>query len=227
MATAMFEPSMLLAVLPELTLIVLAGLILVLDVLWRDRETTDLGWVTAGGMLVAAVLGVIFSQPGSQPALVLGGMLSHDWPTFVFRMLFLLGGALTALIATDRPSTRYGEFCALIVVSVLGMDLMASSANLVMLYLAIETTSLPLYILAGFKVLDQKSVEAGIKYLLFGAMSSAVMLHRGSRIGRASRGDETRWPEPSRAGGDCCPGDGRIWLQNISRAVPFLGAGCL
>ena len=177
MGTAVFDPSMLLAVLPEFTLIVLAGLILVLDVLWRDRETTNLGWVTAGGILVAAILGVIFSQPGSEPKLILGGMLSQDWPTFVFRMLFLLGGALTALIATDRPSSHYGEFCALIVVAVLGMNLMASSANLVMLYLAIETTSLPLYILAGFKVLDQKSVEAGIKYLLFGAMSSAVMLY--------------------------------------------------
>ena len=45
-----------------------------------------------------------------------------------------------------------------------------------MLYLAIETTSIPLYILAGFVVKDQKSVEAGIKYLLFGALTSAVLL---------------------------------------------------
>jgi NADH-quinone oxidoreductase subunit N len=57
------------------------------------------------------------------------------------------------------------------------MDLMASSTNLILLYLAIETTSLPLYILSGFRVLDQKSVEAGIKYLLYGAMTSAIMLY--------------------------------------------------
>jgi NADH-quinone oxidoreductase subunit N len=179
---AAFEPAMFLAVLPEIALIVLAVLVLVLDLVWQDRENGNLGWLTAGGMLVAALLGVIFSQPGAHPALILGGMLSQDWTTFVFRLLFLLGGGLTALIATDRPSKHYGEFCALLIISVLGMNLMAASANLVMLYLAIETTSLPLYILAGFKVLDQKSVEAGIKYLLFGAMASAVMLYGFSLI---------------------------------------------
>lgn len=182
MHTAAFEPAMFLAVLPEIALIVLTALVLLLDLVWQDRENTNLGWVTAGGMVVAALLGVIFSQPGAQPALIFGGMLSHDWTTFVFRLLFLLGGALTVLIATDRPSKHYGEFCALLVVSVLGMNLMAASSNLVMLYLAIETTSLPLYILAGYRVLDQKSVEAGIKYLLFGAMASAVMLYGFSLI---------------------------------------------
>ena len=61
---------------------------------------------------MAAILGLIFSRPGDQAVLILGGMLSYDWTSFVFRLLFLLGGALTALIATDRPSSRYGEFCA-------------------------------------------------------------------------------------------------------------------
>ena len=182
MPVSPFEPAMLLAVLPEITLVILAALILLMDVIWRDRESTELGWLAAGGMLVAAILGLIFSRPGDQAVLILGGMLSYDWTSFVFRLLFLLGGALTALIATDRPSSRYGEFCALLVVAVLGMDLMAASTNLIMLYLAIETTSLPLYLLAGFQVLDQKSVEAGIKYLLFGAMASAVMLYGFSLI---------------------------------------------
>ena len=182
MPASPFDPAMLLAVLPELVLIVLAGLILVMDVIWRDRESSALGWLTAGGMLVAALVGLIFARPGDHPVLILGGMLSFDWNTYVFRLLFLTGGALTALIATDRPSSRYGEFCALLVVAVLGMNLMVASANLIMLYLAIETTSLPLYMLAGFHVLEQKSVEAGIKYLLFGAMASAVMLYGFSLI---------------------------------------------
>ena len=53
---------------------------------------------------------------------------------------------------------------------------MAAAYDLIMLFLAIETTSIPLYILAGFLREDPKSVEAGIKYLLYGAMTSAVML---------------------------------------------------
>jgi NADH-quinone oxidoreductase subunit N len=57
------------------------------------------------------------------------------------------------------------------------MSLMASSANLIMLYVAIETTSIPLYILAGFLVHDRKSTESGFKYFLFGAMTSTIMLY--------------------------------------------------
>jgi NADH-quinone oxidoreductase subunit N len=104
-------------------------------------------------------------------------MLRQDWVSFTFRLIFMAGAALTALVATGKSGKHAGEFYLLLVISTLGMSLMAGSANLIMLYLAIETTSLPLYILAGFRVLDQKSVEAGIKYLLFGAMTSAVMLY--------------------------------------------------
>jgi NADH-quinone oxidoreductase subunit N len=57
------------------------------------------------------------------------------------------------------------------------MSLMASASDLIMLYLAIETTSIPLYILAGFLKQDDKSTESGIKYFLFGALTSSVMLY--------------------------------------------------
>jgi NADH-quinone oxidoreductase subunit N len=59
----------------------------------------------------------------------------------------------------------------------IGMCLMASAGDLVLLYLAIETTSIPLYILAGFMLADDRSTESGFKYMLYGAMTSAVMLY--------------------------------------------------
>jgi len=175
--TGAFELSMITAVLPEIALIVLAVLVLVLDLVWRDRENAVLGWITAVGLLVAAGAGVRISRPGNEPVLLFGGMLRQDWLTFTFRLIFTVGAALTALVATEKSGKHAGEFYLLLVISTLGMCLMAGSANLIMLYLAIETTSIPLYVLAGFRVLDQKSVEAGIKYLLFGAMTSAVMLY--------------------------------------------------
>lgn len=175
--TGAFELSMIPAVLPEIMLILLAVLVLVLDLVYRDRENSALGWITAVGLLVAAGLGVAFSRPGSEPVLLFGGMLRQDWLTFTFRLIFMVGAALTALVGTEKSGKHLGEYYLLLIISTLGMSLMASSANLIMLYLAIETTSIPLYILAGFKVTDQKSVEAGIKYLLFGAMTSAVMLY--------------------------------------------------
>jgi NADH-quinone oxidoreductase subunit N len=72
---------------------------------------------------------------------------------------------------------KRGESFILLLAATLGMNLMAASADLIMLYLAIETTSIPLYVLAGFMLSDKKSTEAGFKYMLFGAMTSAVMLY--------------------------------------------------
>jgi NADH-quinone oxidoreductase subunit N len=74
------------------------------------------------------------------------------------------------------------EAYLLLLAATLGMCLMAASADLIMLYLAIETTSIPLYILAGFLKDDQKSTESGFKYLLFGAITSAVLLYGFSLI---------------------------------------------
>ena len=172
-----FQPSMILAVLPEFGLVLLGALILFLDVIWRDSIRKNLGWVTAGGLLVLLVLSVVLSRPAAEAQLILGGMLRLDGTGFVFRLVFMAGAALTALFMIDQePDGRHGEFYALLLVATLGMNLMASSADLVMLYLAIETTSLPLYVMAGFMTRDPRSTEAGIKYFLFGAMTAAVML---------------------------------------------------
>src|SRR5215470_6555515 len=82
----------------------------------------------------------------------------------------------------NEKAGRRGEAYLLLLASLIGMNLMAVSADLVMLYLAIETTSIPLYILAGFILGDEKSTEAGFKYLLFGALTSTVMLYGFSLI---------------------------------------------
>jgi NADH-quinone oxidoreductase subunit N len=170
---------MLLAILPEIGLVLLAAIVLVLDLVWRGRSKRNLGWVTAGGLLLSAILAIaLFSRPGNEPQLIFGGMLRLDGTAFVFRLIFMFGAALTALFMMDyEPEGQQGEFYTLMLVSTLGMNLMASSADLIMLYLAIETTSLPLYVLAGFLTRDPRSSEAGIKYFLFGAMTSAVMLY--------------------------------------------------
>jgi NADH-quinone oxidoreductase subunit N len=169
---------MLLAILPEIGLVLLAALVLVLDLVWRGPTRRLLGWVTAGGLLVVAILAVLLARPGSQPELIFGGMLRLDGTAFVFRLIFVLGAALTALFMVDQePEGQQGEFYVLMLVATLGMSLMASSADLIMLYLAIETTSLPLYVMAGFMTRDPKSTEAGMKYFLFGAMTTAVMLY--------------------------------------------------
>jgi len=169
---------MLLAILPEIGLVGLTVLALVLDLVWRGGARRNLGWVTAAGVLVILVLALAFARPGDEAQLIFGGMLRLDGTAFVFRLIFLMAAGLTALFMIDHgPEGQHGEFYGLLLIATLGMNLMASSADLIMLYLAIETTSLPLYILAGSMVRDPRSTEAGIKYFLFGAMTSAIMLY--------------------------------------------------
>lgn len=173
-----YEPSMLLAILPEILLVVLAGVVLALDAFWPDERRRALGWVTAVGLAIILFLSVAVSRPPATPELIFGGMIRDDGLGFAFRLLFLFGGLITALFALDFDAIgRKGEFYILMLISILGMNLMASAGDLVMLYLAIETASIPLYVLAGFVVRDAKSAEAGFKYLLFGAMSSAILLY--------------------------------------------------
>lgn len=178
MSVTNFEPSMILAILPEILLLLLAGVVVAFDAVWKPEKRRGLGWLTFGGLVLIMILTLLVSQPGQNTRLIFGGMLNHDWYSFTFRLLFLFGAAITTLLAIDvKELGDKGEFYALMLVSVLGMNLMASAADIIMLYLAIETTSIPLYILAGFMTRDDKSTESGFKYLLFGATASAIMLY--------------------------------------------------
>lgn len=172
------DMTMILAILPEILLLVLAGLVLAFDLIWNDERSRNLGWLTAGGLGLILVLSLSVAAPTAGGNLVWGGMLRHDWFAMIFKMIFIFGAAITALFAMEIKNLGdRGEFYILMLVSTIGMNLMASSADLIMLFLAIETTSIPMYILSGFLKQDDKSTEAGFKYLLFGAMSSSIMLY--------------------------------------------------
>lgn len=167
----------LISILPEIFILAIGITILIVEPFWKAEDRRGLGWLTAGGLLLTVVVSLLFGRP-TEPTSVLGGMLRFDGLGFFFKMAFLVGGAATALFLMDLDKiNRRGEAYVLLLASLLGMNLMAASANLVMLYLAIETTSIPLYVLAGFLRSDDKSTEAGFKYLLFGALTSTVMLY--------------------------------------------------
>jgi len=170
------------SILPEILILVLGILILVVEPFWKEEKRRNVGWLTAGGLLATMVISFLFGQPG-EPTTTLGGMVRFDWLGFFFKMLFLFAGAATALLFMDNEKIGHrGEAYLLLLASLLGMDLMAASSDLVMLYLSIETTSIPLYILSGFMLADDKSTEAGFKYLLFGALASTIMLYGFSLI---------------------------------------------
>ena len=178
----MFTSTTFASILPEILILVLGMLVLIVEPFWKEEQRRNVGWLTAGGLLISMVISLLFGQPGA-PTTTLGGMVRFDWLGFFFKMLFMFAGAATALLLMDNEKVGHrGEAYLLLLASLLGMDLMAASADLVMLYLAIETTSIPLYVLSGFMLADAKSTEAGFKYLLFGALTSTVMLYGFSLV---------------------------------------------
>jgi NADH-quinone oxidoreductase subunit N len=172
------DATMIRAILPEILLVLLAGIVLAYDLILRDGSRRGLGWLTAGGLALIFILSLAFARPGDGSEQMWGGMIRHDWLGFTFSLLFIFGAAITSLFAMEiKQLGQRGEFYLLLLASTLGMTLMASAADLIMIFLAIETTSIPLYVLAGFFKDDNKSTEAGVKYLLFGALTSAVLLY--------------------------------------------------
>ena len=178
----MFTPVVFASILPEILILALAVILLCVEPFWKEEQRRNAGWLTAGGLLVTIIVSLLFGQPGA-PVAVLGGMIRFDWLGFFFKLLFMFAAAVTALMLMDHEKAgQRGEAYILLLASLLGMNLMAVSADLIMLYLAIETASIPLYILAGFLLVDDRSTEAGFKYLLFGTLASTIMLYGFSLI---------------------------------------------
>lgn len=175
--------AMIRALVPELAVLALALVVMALDLLWGGTRRRALGGVTAAGLALSMVVSLLWGLPPQEGRLVWGGMLRHDMLAFVFQMAFLFAGAVTVLLSLDHPILgRRGEFYLLLLASLLGMLLLAGAADLLMVYLALETTSIPLYVMAGFLRDEEASVEAGFKYLLFGALTSAVLLYAFSLL---------------------------------------------
>ena len=173
-----FSPQTMLAILPEILLVALAALVMALDILWPASRRRAIGLVTAGGFALIAVAALIFSRNAPDNPLIFGGMIRDDGVAFFFRMMFIFSGLIVALLSVDSPGVGdKGEYYALVIGAVIGMNFMAAAADLIMVYLAVETTSISLYLLAGFLRDDDKSAESGLKYFLFGAFTSTIMLY--------------------------------------------------
>jgi len=180
--------------LPEVLLLVFAFVLLTLDLIWKPRSDT-LAIIMLTGALVTLAATIFVWMQANNGAIQLAviatdgagkvPMLAMDRFAMFFKVYATLTVALVGLLATDyvREKIRYpGEFYALMLFAGLALMLVASSTNLVMIFLAFEFLSITSYLLTGFMRNDAFSIEAALKYFLYGAVASAVMLFGFSLI---------------------------------------------
>jgi NADH-quinone oxidoreductase subunit N len=175
-ASISFQDFYLLA--PELTLALLGFLVLALGLIFPRLYSEALLAI----VLIGLATSMIFATQhwGNPPATAFYGMITVDKFSVGFQCLFIVSAALTVMLslnALEEKYLLYSEYFALIIFATVGMMLMASSAHLLTLFLGLETLSVSLYVLAGFRRTDPKALEASFKYFLLGAFASGFLLY--------------------------------------------------
>lgn len=162
---------------PALIVTLTALVVLLAELVTPASRKRWLGFFSLIGLLIAAGATVGLWDVNAS---AFGRMVVADNFGLFLTLVILLGAALSILLAMDfirAHRVDQGEYYVLVLFAVVGMILMATATDLIIIFLALELLSLPLYILAAFKRQDARSLEAGLKYFLLGAFSSAFFLY--------------------------------------------------
>ena len=162
--------------------VVALGLVVLLADLWLPAERKRML-----GYVAAAALGLLFLNTftshcscASIDQSAFGGMFVQDGLSVFFKRFFLLAGTLVLILAaefSDRIAAGVSEYYSLIVFALAGMLFAASSNDFVMLFVSVELITITFYVLTSFQRGRVASLEAGVKYLILGALSSAFMVY--------------------------------------------------
>ena len=166
---------------PEIALAAVAGAVVVFDLLLRDKRF--LPYIAVLGLLAPAGFAVVlWIDVGAESSGALTGLFDTvvvDKFALFFKFLVLSIVALVVLGSRDfavRFHRSQGEFYGIVLLSAVGMMLVAATKELVSIYISLELATLPIAALAAF-IRDERSSEAGLKFLLLGAVSSALLLY--------------------------------------------------
>jgi NADH-quinone oxidoreductase subunit N len=172
----------LLPVLPELVLAAGAMVLLMVGA-FQGQRTTNL--VTGLSVCLLVLVGaIVLALPSGRLTTFGGGFILDDFARFL-KILSLIGSATTLILSIEflaDPSRRIFEYAVLVLLSTLGMMVLISAGDLIMLYLGLELMSLALYVVAASNRDNAKSTEAGLKYFVLGALSSGMLLYGASLI---------------------------------------------
>ncbi|HLU49215.1 MAG TPA: NADH-quinone oxidoreductase subunit N [Planctomycetota bacterium] len=152
--------------------------IILVDLFLPLKASRHLAWLAIIACLVPAyTLTVPHAEPSSSRLFL--GMVSYDSFSTFYKLLFLLGSIpviVLTYIATPLRGRRMGEFYGILLASVFGAMLLASSTHFLMVFLSLELLSFSSYILVGYRRQDRLGVEASLKYIIYGSVASAIML---------------------------------------------------
>lgn len=170
---------------PEFVILGTATLLSLIDLFMDNKKNRNiLGWLGIAGIVIALVF--LVGQIGKEPADILFGTYVFDPFAVVFKLIFLVGTAFVLLMGINyepKDGLRYrGEFFYLILTALLGAMFMASSADLITLFIGLELLSISSYILAGLRKSNLQSNEAAMKYIVNGSISTAIILFGFSYI---------------------------------------------
>jgi NADH-quinone oxidoreductase subunit N len=172
------------ALAPDIILVVTIAAVLVADLIVPDRDAWQSSRIASIGVLAALVPVITLAASGHDRDMF-GGAYAVDHYAIALKGFFLVATYITILISVDYVAEGdyyKGEFYVLLLTSAFGMSIMASARDLITLFVALETISIPTFILAAFRKHDRDSNEAGVKYYLIGVLSSALMLYGMSFI---------------------------------------------
>ncbi len=159
--------------IPELALVLGILVLIVRDLTKKGGSALSIGW---GSMILLAGIIILAINIGARPGDYLFGALVGDGVAIFFKIFFSLAVLLSIGIALFTFK-KQAEPYILLLSSALGMFLLAGSADIVTLVVAIELVSIPSYILAAYKRGNSRAAEAGLKYVLYGAVSTGIMLY--------------------------------------------------
>ena len=164
-----FSAADLLLVLPELLVITAACVVLVLDPVLRPSDKDSLVWVSLGTLAIC--MGLTASQMGTHASIFSGLVVIDAFGAFWKLLLYFVTGLTVLLSYSYLKEERlyFGEYYGFILLSLCGMMVMVSAADLLTIYLGTELMSLSLYVLAGLKRNEPRSLEASAKYCVLGA----------------------------------------------------------
>ncbi len=164
---------------PEITLLCVGALITLVDIVFLERARPYTAALAGLGVLATLIPILTLALDGADRTMFGGAYVVDDF-ALVTKAIFLLAGYVVILLSTNYVAEGdywENEYYGLLLASLMGMVMMASSRDLISIFVALELLSIPAYLMVAWRKRDLRSNEAGLKYYLMGVFASAVMLY--------------------------------------------------